>query len=268
VTWLESIDEAPWLVEHVIAVEDEVHGNGLGDINGDGRMDIVTPLGWYECPEKAAQDEWTFHDDYRFHHIGQPESRNPASHPMLVADVNGDGLADIIAGSSHSYGLAWLEQKLDGDTRSFITHWAERDFGQFHTMALGDLDGDGKDDLVTGKRLFAHHGRDVSCYEPLFVFWYDMQGGKLNRHPLSFGHMEWIQGEPSHNPPPNGAIAMGMKTVVADMDGDGDNDVVSPGKSGLYVFYNTATAPQPRPGHRLPHEDTYPSWEQWHNQPQ
>jgi len=266
-TWIESIDKAPWLVEHVIGTEGEMHGNGLGDINGDGHTDIVTPLGWWENPPKAATDDWTFHNDYRFHLIDKPESRNPASHPMLVCDVNGDGLSDIIAGSSHNYGLAWLEQKLDNGKRSFTTHWAERDFGQFHTMTLGDLNGDGKDDLVTGKRLFAHHGRDTSCYEPLFAFWYDLKGGQFERHILSFGHMQWIQGEETHNPPPNGAIAVGMKVIVIDMDKDGDNDVVAPGKAGLYVFYNTATAPQPRPKHRLPKEETYPSWVKWYNQP-
>lgn len=262
-TWYESIDRQPWLVEHVIGTEGETHGNGLGDINGDGRTDIVTPVGWYECPPKPAEDKWTFHADYSFHLIDNPEARSPASHPMLVYDVNGDGLCDILVGSSHNYGLAWLEQTIAGGKRSFKTHWAERDFGQFHTMALGDLNGDGKPDLVTGKRLFAHHGRDVSCYDPLFAFWYDIQGGRFERHVLSFGHMEWIQGEANQNPPPNGAIAVGMKVIVVDMDGDGDNDIVAPGKAGLYVFYRKATAPQPKLKQRTPMEETYPSWVPW-----
>ena len=178
-TWLEHVDRAPWLVEHVIGTEGEYHGNGLGDVNGDGRNDIVTPVGWYEAPARPASEPWTFHADYLVHRVDQPDKRIAASHPILVHDVNGDGRNDIIVGASHEYGLAWLEQKVDAaGKRTFETHWIETDFGQFHTMALGDLNGDGKPDLVTGKRLFAHHGRDTSCYDPLFAFWYDMQGGK------------------------------------------------------------------------------------------
>ncbi len=261
-TWYESIDKAPWLVEHRVGTEGEHHGNGLGDINGDDRTDIVTPFGWYEQPAKATEGDWPFHADYTFEYNGRYA---PASHPMLVYDVNEDGRNDIIVGSSHTYGLAWLEQKVDADgKRTFEQHWAETDYGQFHTMAMGDLNGDGKPDLVSGKRLFAHHGRDTSCYEPLFAFWYDIDGGKFTRHILSFNHLPWYPGQKNHNPPPNGAIAVGMKVYVIDMDKDGRNDVVAPGKSGLYVFYNQATAPLPRQKPILTPEETYPSWVPWH----
>ena len=261
-TWYESIDKAPWLVEHRVGTEGEHHGNGLGDINGDDRTDIVTPFGWYEQPAKAGKGPWPFHADYTFERDGRYA---PASHPMLVYDVNEDGINDIIVGSSHTYGLAWIEQKVDGDgKRSFAQHWAETDYGQFHTIAMGDLNGDGKPDLVSGKRLFAHHGRDTSCYEPLFAFWYDIDGGKFTRHILSFNHLPWYPGKKNHNPPPNGAIAVGMKVYVIDMDKDGRNDVVAPGKSGLYVFYNQATAPLPRQEPILTPEETYPSWIPWH----
>jgi hypothetical protein len=264
-TWLEHIDKEPWLVEHVVGADGEHHGNGLGDINGDGRTDIVTPKGWYEGPPKATEGSWTFHADFLVHRVGEPTQYIPASHPMLVYDANEDGLADIIVGASHEYGLAWLEQKRSGGgKRSFETHWIETDFGQFHTMALGDLNGDDKPDLVTGKRLFAHHGRDTSCYDPLFAFWYDIRGGAFVRHVLSFNHLSWYPGVHNQNPPPNGAIAVGMKLNIADMDSDGDNDVVVAGKGGLYVFYNQGFAPRPRGDHRLTPEGEYPSWVPWH----
>jgi len=265
-TWLESIDKEPWFVEHVIGTEGETHGNGLGDINGDGRVDIVTPVGWYEAPPKPAEQKWTFHADYGFHPVGNPKGRTAASHPMLVNDVNEDGLNDIIVGAAHTYGLAWLEQSVDAEgKRSFTQHWVETDFGQFHTMALGDLNGDGKPDLVSGKRLFAHHGRDVSCYDPLFAFWYDIQGGKFERHILAFNHLPWYSAEKNFNPPPNFAPAVGMKMNIADMDKDGRNDVIVSGKGGLYIFYNTGFAPAPRGKQRLSPEGTYPTWRPWSN---
>lgn len=262
-TWLESIDKAPWLVEHVVGTEGDVHGNGMGDVNGDGRVDIVTPVGWYEAPENRVTGTWTFHADYVFHRIDEPGQYIPASHPILVHDVNGDGLADLIIGASHEYGLAWLEQKVDAGKRTFTQHWIEKDFGQFHTFELGDINGDGKPDLVTGKRLFAHHGTDLSEFDPLFAFWYDLNGGKFERHILSFNHLPYYPGMKNLNPPPNGAIAVGMKLVIADMDKDGRNDVVVAGKPGLYVFFNKGFAPAPRNEYKLPAHESYPTWFPW-----
>jgi hypothetical protein len=264
-TWLESIDREPWLIEHRIGTEGENHGNGLGDINGDGRTDVITPKGWYEGPEDPhKKGPWTFHPDYLVHRVGRPDRYIPASHPILVHDVDQDGLNDIIVGASHEYGLAWLEQQVVGGKRKFITHWVETDFGQFHTMELGDLNGDGKPDLVSGKRLFAHHGRDTSCYDPLFAFWYDIKGGKFERHVLSYNHIPWYSGEENINPAPNYAIAVGMKLNIADMDKDGHNDIVISGKGGLYIFYYRGKTPSPRVKIRLSPEETYPSWIKWH----
>lgn len=262
-TWLEHIDREPWFVEHIIGTEADIHGNGLGDINMDGRMDIVTPSGWYEQPPRATDKSWTFHAEYQF----QPPDggrRASASHPILVYDANEDGLNDIIIGNSHAYGLAWLEQEIDSSgKRTFENHWIETDYSQFHTMELGDLNGDGKPELVTGKRLFAHHGDDIGAFEPLYAFWYDIQKGEFEKHILSFNHLPLYQDAFSHNPPPNYVVSVGMKLNIADMDKDGRNDVVIAGKGGLYVFYNKGEPPTPRNAYQLPPENTYPTWREW-----
>ena len=243
-TWLEHINKAPWFVEHVVGTEGDIHGNGLGDINGDGRVDIVTPVGWYEQPKRATDTPWTFHADYEF--ASAKGKGGPASHPILVYDVDGDGRNDIIIGASHNYGLAWLRQKVDGSgKRTFTTHWVETDFSQFHTLAMGDLNGDGKPDLVTGKRLFAHHGHDIGAFEPLYTFWYDLKGGQFERHILSYNHLPYYPEEGGINPPPNYVVSAGMKLNIADLNKDGRNDIVIAGKGGLYVFYNQGNPPTP-----------------------
>ncbi|MHC4299709.1 MAG: family 16 glycoside hydrolase [Planctomycetota bacterium] len=260
-TWLEHIDKDPWFVEHVVGTQGDIHGNGLGDINGDGRMDIVTPVGWYEQPRRATDTPWKFHEDYKFE---PAKSRGGgASHPILVHDIDEDGLNDIVIGSSHAYGLAWLEQVVDRGKRSFKTHWADTEFSQFHTLALGDLNGDGKDDLVTGKRLFAHHGGDIGAFEPLYAFWYDIKGGQFDRHTLSFNHLPHYTDEGGLNPAPNYVVSVGMKLNVADMDKDGRQDVIIAGKGGLYVFYNHGEPPTPRRAHKLPPHDSYTTWRDW-----
>ncbi len=260
-TWLEHIDKAPWFVEHVVGTQGDVHGNGLGDINGDGRMDIVTPVGWYEQPPRATDSQWPFHDDYRF----EPAKHRGggASHPILVHDVDEDGLNDIIIGSSHAYGLAWLQQVVGaGGKRAFKKHWIETEYSQVHTLALGDLTGDGKPDLVTGKRLFAHHGSDIGAGEPLYAFWYDIQKGNFERHILSFNHLPHYPGE-MINPAPNYVVSVGMKLNIADIDQDGRNDVIIAGKGGLYVFFNKGKPPTQGVPSRLPAHDSYPTWRDW-----
>ena len=260
-TWLEHIDKDPWFVQHVVGTEGDIHGNGLGDVNGDGRMDIVTPAGWYEQPERAIAPSWRFHADYRF---APARGRGGSgSHPILVYDVDEDGLNDILIGSAHAYGLAWLEQKVDGaGKRTFETHWIETEYSQFHTLALGDLNGDGKPDLVTGKRLFAHHGGDIGAGEPLYAFWYDIQQGGFQRHILSFNHLPHYPGE-AINPAPNYVVSVGMKLNIADMDADGRNDVIIAGKGGLYVFFNKGNPTTPGVRAKLPDHNTYPTWREW-----
>ena len=239
IVWLESIDKEPWLVEHVIAGAADDHGIGVGDINGDGCLDVVTKHGWYEAPPHPAVDPWVFHNDF--------ELAFRASLPILVTDVNGDGLADLIAGNGHGYGLYWFEQQRDArGRRTFVRHAIEEHYANFHTMTLADLNGDGKPDLVTGKRLFGHDGRDEGEWDPLFLFWYDIQGGKFERHVISFNHLQYLPGQENVNEPPQYAPGTGMRITVGDLNGDGRPDIVLGGRGGLYAFLNRGLTPIPK----------------------
>ena len=261
-TWLEHTDTAPYWVEHIVGTDGDTHGNGLGDINMDGRLDIITGQGWYAQPDEP-RGPWPFHADWDFR-SALSEGAGSTAHPDVVHDVNEDGLNDVILGSAHAYGLAWYEQHLDADgNRTFERHWIETDHSVFHTLALGDLNGDGKQDLIAGKRLFAHYGGDVGVGDPSFVFWYDINGGEFKRHILSYNHVPYYPDEGGISPPPNNVVGVGMKINVKDMDKDGRMDVILAGKTGLYVFYNQGNPPKPKYANALPPYHTYPTWRQW-----
>jgi hypothetical protein len=257
--WMEHLDQAPWFKEHALGPEGVgvSHGNGIGDINGDGRNDVVTASGWFEAPEHPAEQPWIWHPDYQFQNGG-------AGLPILITDVNGDGLNDIIIGSAHGYGLVWFEQRIVDGKRRFIQHAIETEYPTIHTMILADLDGDGKPELITGKQLFAHNGGDVGALEPVFLFYYKMNKGQFERHVLSYSYLTPYFGKDNNDQsPPSYVIGTGMKLNVADMNGDGRPDIIVACKTGLYIFYNKGYSPKKHEASPLPDRTTYPSHIPW-----
>ncbi len=209
-------------LEFTISARNTGHGLGFGDVNGDGRGDLIIWNGWFEAPAQPFSQEWTWHDG--------PELFDSASVPILVYDVNADGLNDIIVGAGHNWGLAWWEQARDarGATITWTRHDIETDRSQFHEMALADLNNDGTPELVTGKRWRAHPAGDPGVDDPVGLYYYDINGGDFVRHTLDFG-------------PGETAAGTGIYLWVADMDGNGWQDIVAPGKGGLYLFKNHGT---------------------------
>jgi hypothetical protein len=151
-----------------------------------------------------------------------------------------------------------------GGKRSFELHWIETEYPTFHTMALADLDGDGKPELITGKQLLAHNGGDVGVLEPSFVFYYTFDKGRFQRHILSYSHLDPLFSKPGFDgPPPQNVIGVGMRLSVADLDGNGRQDIVVACRTGLYVFFNQGFTPRQRQRNPLPGRETYPGNVNW-----
>ena len=232
------------------------HGIGAGDVNSDGRNDILTPRGWFEAPADVRAGTWTFHEtDWYQHPIvasgtgrgaaparGAGAGVDPPPPPaaaqfgfMHAIDINGDGRRDIVTGMGHDYGVCWFEQNADG---TWTQRVIDNTWSQAHAPVLADLNADGQLDLIAGKRYFAHNGSDPGEREPIGLYWYEFRRPKAPAAGGAGGRgapgMVWTR----HIIDYGGRMGGGMQTAVADMDGDGDLDVVSGGKAGLHLAEN------------------------------
>ncbi len=200
------------------------HGIGYGDVNGDGRIDILESKGWWEQPAKwDGTTPWTFHE----------AQFGGGGAQMYAYDVNGDGKADIITSlAAHQYGLAWFEQTNDGGVQGWTKHMITGTkpgegetgiiFSQPHAIDLVDMNGDGLKDIVTGKRCWAHgNSGDPEPNAPHVVYWFELkrEGGKAK-------YVAHIIDDNS---------GVGTQVMGTDVNGDGKLDVVVGNKRGVFV---------------------------------
>ncbi|GIW97706.1 MAG: hypothetical protein KatS3mg111_1039 [Pirellulaceae bacterium] len=245
------------------------HGIGYGDLNGDGRLDIIGPQGWAEGPEDPRHQRWVFHGDFRL--------AGDCGISILCRDVDGDGDQDLIWGRGHHVGLYWSEQLPAGassvvwqiaaedkdsdlgeyarrmiDSGPWCHHAIDTRWSNAHTVMQADIDGDGTEDLVAGKRFQGHGGRDPGENDPLSVWWYrfDTHSRTWHDHCISKG----------------GTCGIDLDSICVDLDADGDIDILAPAICGLHWLENlregeqtieeTTTAVEPL-DRILAHRDPY-----------
>ncbi|MFN3150610.1 FG-GAP repeat domain-containing protein [Bremerella sp.] len=229
--WIEPVPGKPQLPWRFQPISDPgqwqqfYHGEGVGDINGDGRLDLVINDGWFEQPQQRGT-VWKFHT-HKFADRGGAQ--------IYCDDVDEDGDADVITAlDGHGWGLAWFEQTQCGEEICFEKHLIMGDdtqkeefgaaFTQLHALDLADINGDSHKDIVVGKRRWAHGPKgDIEPMAAPVVYWFERTrtaGGGVRFVPHLIDDHSGV----------------GVQIQAVDVNGDGKLDVLTSSKLGSFVF--------------------------------
>lgn len=191
----------------LVAANTSDEGIGLADINGDGKTDIAagrraagekepTIIVWFENPGEGPGKWKDTEIGFSNHAIDRVE----------IADLNGDGNADIVIteerwpGKEPDGNMFWFEQPA-GSGDKWPRHRIVTQYSM-NNLDIADLDQDGDIDLVTSE----HKGPELELQ-----IWGNDGKGTFSKFVVDRGHE-------SH-----------LGSQVFDLDNDGDLDIVSIG---------------------------------------
>jgi dienelactone hydrolase len=271
--WIEhpgdKLGEQDWTA-HVIDKPGPSETGRLHDIDGDGDLDILpngtTYAAWYEFkPEKKESGlldpKWVKHDlpkEAAGHGIGlycgdhgsqllfpngslglrrrgaqlDVSGLQPAIHLIhrdasvpIVCELNAEAEQfDAIWGRGHHIGLYASVFGPEKGRKEPIFAPIDTSWSQCHAPLIANIDNDGIRDIVAGKRYMGHEGNDPGEFDPLVIYWYewDERRSAWRRHVIQ----------------ENGPAGIDLDAAALDIDADGDVDLVTPSRHGLFMIEN------------------------------
>lgn len=229
-------------------------GTALGDLDGDGDLDVAQNGFWVETPKNMRGGRWIEH---------LIASNWPPDVGVHIADLNRDGRKDVVLAASESDGrLSWYEAR-NPKRGPWREHVVDRDVSYVHTFKTADVDRDGDLDLVTAEMHQSADPDEVSVYlnEGRGTRWTQEVLAETGSHNIRVGDIDRdgdvdVYGANWNDAAPNGAVIelwrndlprrgrlnRWRRTVVdaarpwrsifidaADLDGDRKPDIVTGG---------------------------------------
>jgi glucose/arabinose dehydrogenase len=190
--WFEYQSPDRW-VQHLVGTNylSDV-GLAAHDVDGDGWIDLIASGVWYRNPTRPKEQEFV---------SSSFAQQIAGAHDIVMADLDGDGRRDVVLmgdGRTELNSIRWYGIPADPGQPWKEQRIGEAVHGAFAPAGIGDLDGDGDNDVVRADT------------------WFENADGKGAR---------WL---PHKNLPMGrvGPFGMCTRTVVVDIDGDGAQDLV------------------------------------------
>lgn len=210
------IQQNPDLWSRVVISTGGRGGTALGDLDGDGDLDIAENGYWLECPKDPLHDLWPRHEIA----TGWPNDAG-----VTVTDMNGNGRPDVLLAPAETKGrLSWYEAPGDPLKNKWGEHVIDDDVDHIHTFKVADMNHNGRLDVVTAEM-------EQSLRRRVCVYWNEGDALKW--------HQQVIATNGSHN------------LRVADLNHDGFPDIVGANHGELIkdtpieAWLNNATSKLP-----------------------